>query len=239
MSDGTEFSREMRQKRENYFEDLGDEEGLNAEDAEVENIISKLEEARGKISEIIDDPKVARYIQKLFKIFLITFRDENQALVYESRINEMCSNNTTSIEITYSHLNKYYHKLAFWTFECPSYFLKEFNKVAYNLATRYFPGFKAIHSEIFVKIGDFPLEEKIRDLRTPHLNTLIKVRGVISKRYPVYSQMKEVTLLCRCGEIRGPIFESDFSKPNLSNCPSCGFKGPYKIHQEKTLYKSF
>ena len=39
---------------------------------------------------------------------------------------------------------------------------------------------------MFVKIDDFPLIEKIRDLRTFHLNTLVKVKGVITKKYPTY-----------------------------------------------------
>lgn len=77
--------------------------------------------------------------------------------------------------------------IAYWVFESPALIIKEFNKVAFDLSGRFFPGYKNIWSEVFVKIKDFPLDEKIWDLRSTHLNTLIKVRGVVSKWYPVYS----------------------------------------------------
>mgnify|MGYP003440991718 CR=1 FL=1 len=237
LSDGTDFSRELRNKRETYFEEMLNDDDLE-EDDELDQKFSNIEEIRGKLTDWITDSKTVRYIQRSFKTFLVKFR-ENNNLVYEQKISEMCSNNAQSLEVTYSHLTSFNSTLAYWVFENPLLIIKEINKVAYNLAIRFSTGYRSIRSESYVKIGGFPLDEKIRDLRTNHLNTLLKVRGVISKRYPVYSQMKEVTLICRCGEIRGPIFESDFSKPNLSNCPSCGFRGPYKIFQEKTLYKNF
>lgn len=111
----------------------------------------------------------------------------------------MCSSNKQSLEITYIHLTANNPTLAYWIFETPKLILPYLDIVAFELACKYFPGYENIHHEIFVKIKDFPLEEKLRDLRTFHLHTLIKVRGVVTRRYPVYSQLKKIYYLCRCG----------------------------------------
>lgn len=79
-----------------------------------------------------------------------------------------------------------YPALSFWIFESPNLILGHLNTVLLDVANRFYPGYESIHNQMFIKISDFPLEEKLRDLRTFHINNLIKVKGVITKKYPVY-----------------------------------------------------
>jgi DNA replication licensing factor MCM2 len=55
-----------------------------------------------------------------------------------------------------------------------------------DVACKFYPGYDSIHDELFIKFDEFPLEEKIRELRTFHIGTMIKVKGVITKKYPTY-----------------------------------------------------
>lgn len=60
---------------------------------------------------------------------------------------------------------------------------------------------------MFVRIRDLPVQDKLRDLRQSHLNALVKIRGVVTKRSPVFPELKEMYYECRiCLDERGPIY---------------------------------
>ncbi len=139
--------------------------------------------------------------------------------------------------MTYSHLSDKYPTIAFWIFETPSIILPYLNKVAFKLACTYYPGYESIQDEVYIKIGDFPLEEKIRDLRTFHVNTLVKIKGVITRRYPSYQLLKKLFYICcRCGDRKGPIYRNDKNDLSLGQCSGCHKNGPYKVDSESKVY---
>ena len=55
--------------------------------------------------------------------------------------------------------------LAIWVAEVPNLILPVFNEVAHELVNEVFPNYDQIHREIFVRIRDLPIEDKLRDLR--------------------------------------------------------------------------
>lgn len=239
LSEGQELTAEIRRRRERHYQELGVEEE-DMDDANEDERFLDLEEMRGKLHQWIRDPRTIRYIRRTFRKFLITHREENNSeLVYETRINDMCSANKQSLEITYLHLTQANPTLAYWIFETPALILPYLNQVAFELACKYFPGYENIHHEIYIKIKDFPLEEKLRDLRTFHLNTLVKVRGVVTRRYPVYSQLKKVYYICRCGDRKGPIYQHDNQEIKLGQCANCHSNGPFLLDTEHAVYRNY
>lgn len=56
------------------------------------------------------------------------------------------------------------------------------NEVAADIVAELYPTYSQIHPQIFIRIRDLPVEDKLRDLRQLHLNALVKFRGVITKR---------------------------------------------------------
>jgi DNA replication licensing factor MCM2 len=52
------------------------------------------------------------------------------------------------------------------------------------------------------------MTENLRDLRQKHLNKLIKIRGVVTRRTAVFSQLKKVYYFCKCGDRKGPIYQN-------------------------------
>lgn len=227
----------IQQKKEEFYERLGEEEGVEEEEDKYHD----LEQIRGRLAEWIKDPKTIRFIKRSFRRFMSTFRDEAGSLVYEKRIYDMCSDNGQSLEVTYLHLSQKSPTLAYWIFETPALIFPYLNTVVFDMACRYFPGFENIQSEVYVKIAEFPLEEKIRDLRVVHLNTLIKIKGVITRRYPVYNSLKKLYMICvKCGGKSGPYFFHDSDKNNLRlpRCVHCQAGGPYKVDKELTVYRN-
>ena len=170
---------------------------------------------------------------------MLDFKDEKGHKVYEGRINDMCANNRMSIEVDFNHMTSKCATLAYWVFEAPGLILKHFNIVVYNLACKYYPGYGDIQQEVFVKIKDFPLGEELRELRTYHLNTLVKIEGVVTRRHPVASQLKKVYYICKCGYREGPIYITEGEQAHIGTCFRCQAKPPFAIDSEETKYRNY
>ena len=63
--------------------------------------------------------------------------------------------------------------MAIWLAEEPQHMLPILDQSAAEIVAEIFPEYCRIHSEIFVRIKDLPVEDKLRDLRQMHLNALV------------------------------------------------------------------
>ena len=84
--------------------------------------------------------------------------------------------------MTYSHISVKMPTLAIWIAELPSGVLPILNQVAFDLIIELFPLFEQTHKEVYIRIKDLPIEDNLRDLRQVHLNNLIRIKGVVTKR---------------------------------------------------------
>ncbi len=191
----------------------------------------------GKLSGLINEKNTVDYIKRKFRLFLLKFKNDKNEFVYQKKIDEMCAKNNQSIIVDFNDLSNSFRTLSYWLFETPSLIFPYMNMVAYEIATAYYPNFSNIQTEIYVKIDNFMLQEDIRDLRTHHINTLISVQGVITRRYPVYQKLKKMFYYCvKCGHRKGPVYQNDNSIVSLGQCPSCMESGKYMIENETKIY---
>jgi len=81
-----------------------------------------------------------------------------------------------------------------------------------------------------------PSGESLRDLRQAHLNTLIRVSGVVTRRSGVFPQLKYVKYDCaKCGAILGPFYQDSTHEIKVGNCPSCQSRGPFVVNSEQVF----
>ena len=113
------------------------------------------------------------------------------------------------MEITFIHISGRYPTLAIWVAEEPSLVLPILNEVALEVTLELFAEYYQIHSTIYARIKDLPVEDKLRDLRMIHMNSLIKIRGVVTKRTGVFPEYSRIFYRCSCGDIKGPIFHNN------------------------------
>lgn len=129
--------------------------------------------------------------------------------------------------------------IAIWVSYEPNIILPYLNDIAFAVACKYFHNYSDIHPEIFVKIIEFPVFDSIRELRYKQLNRLIKIKGVITRRSLVYSQLKKGFYLCKCGDKKGPIYYNHDDATILGACVACQSKGPFTLVSEESVYRNF
>ena len=152
----------------------------------------------------------------------------------------MCSLNRTSLEIDYSHLSQSQPFLAVWTADAPTQMLEIFDEVAMEFALTKFPDYKQIHGEVNVRIAALPIADSLRDIRQIHLNALIKVVGVVTRRTSTFPQLKVVRLNCgKCGAILGPFQQSTTSEIKVDRCDTCNSHGPFRVNSELSVYRNY
>eukprot|EP01080_Neovahlkampfia_damariscottae_P000281 gene281-6696_t len=219
----------------NHSSDEEDEEEEDDEDDEI-----NFQEVKGKIKEWIIQTKPRKKISKKFKTFLTQFK-VSEASKYLDRIEKMASENKSTLEVSYSDLSQVEEDLCILLADEPTEMLNIFSEVALSCVLMKFPNYKNIHEEIYVRVSDLPECESIRDLRQPHLNQLIKVTGVITRRTSVFPQLKLVKYDCACGNQIGPIGINSRGNniPKPSSCPSCKKSGPFTINQNLTVYRNY
>lgn len=154
----------------------------------------------------------------------------------------MAQRNEQSLELAIGDVIQRMSMLAAWLVEAPTDMLAILSEVARDVVRALFPYYDAIHDEVFVRIRDLPGTEHLRDLRTAHLNFLIKVSGVVTRRTSVFPQLKLVKVNCPgCRAVLGP-FAQQSSQPHelqLNACPECQHRGPFAVNAEQTVYRNY
>jgi DNA replication licensing factor MCM2 len=182
-------------------------------------------------------------IRKKFSRFLRKYveKDGDGAPVYRIRIREMCVANGQSLEVSYLHLAEREPILAVWVADAPADMLAMFDEVAKQEALKLYPSYGDIHGRIFTRITGLPIMDQIRDIRQAHLNCLIKIEGVVTRRTGVFPQLREVMYDCsKCGFVVGPIYQNGAGEElRPGSCPDCQSKGPWKVNTERTVYRNF
>ena len=100
--------------------------------------------------------------------------------------------------------------IARWIYENPKDMLQLLNEAAKRQTLRWFPSYSLIQDEIYVRIADIPTTDSLRYLRRSHLDKLIRVQGVVTRRSGIYPQLKTAYYECgQCGRECGPYSVDD------------------------------
>ena len=118
--------------------------------------------------------------------------------------------------------------------------LEIFDGVARDVVLSRFPDYFLIHDDIHVRITQLPIADSLRDLRHGHLNALIKVPGVVTRRTGVFPQLKVVRFNCnKCGSVVGPFVQNDAAEVRATSCFECQSLGPFTLNHELTVYRNY
>ena len=235
-----DLSRQVRRRRHQYDEDPDDmdmDENIMDEELSLETL---QDVKASSLQDWVALPAVYRSIFREFKSFLTEYTDDNGTSVYGTRVRTLGEVNAESLEVSYDHLSASKAILAYFLANAPAEVLKIFDQVAMDVTLLHYPDYERIHSEIHVRISDLPVHYTLRQLRQTHLNCLVRVTGVVTRRSGVFPQLKYVRFDCtKCGVTLGPFQQESNVEVKISYCQNCQSRGPFTLNSEKTIYRNY
>lgn len=234
-----DLSRQPRRRRHHYDEERED---IDMADEGMEELsLEELADVKAaNITDWVTQPQVLRSIYREFKAFLTEFIDPSGQSVYGNRIKTLGEVNSASLEVSYAHLSETKAALSYFLANEPTEVLKVFDQVALDVTLFHYPQYHDIHNEIHVRITDVPIIYTLRQLRQSHLNCLVRVSGVVTRRTGVFPQLKYVMFLCqKCGVTLGPFQQESNVEVKISFCQNCQSRGPFTVNSEKTVYRNY
>jgi DNA replication licensing factor MCM2 len=210
------------------------DEALVDEAGADEQIYADLNNLTGPTKESLMKTNVRKEIIRQFEAFLRTYKEEseedknNQQIepIYMDKILEIGRDNKSSLVVDYTHLSNKIGKIAILAADEPEIMFEVLNEAAYNLVKGMYPNYHNITKEINVRITNLPIVDSLRDLRQAHLNSLVKVEGVVTRRTGVFPQLKIVHYNCvKCSTVIGPYTQQSNKEIAVGVCPECQSKG--------------
>ena len=238
---GVDLTRQPRRRRHAYDEDQDDMD-LDDNIMEEELSLETLRDVKAaNITEWVTLPAVTRTINREFKAFLTEYIDAHGESVYGTRIRTLGEINSESLEVSFDHLSSTKAILAYFVANVPSEVLKIFDQAAFEIVKLHYPNYDQIHPEVHVRISDLPVHYTLRQLRQSHLNCLVRVSGVVTRRTGVFPQLQMVRFTCQnCGITLGPFAQDSTSaEVKLTFCSGCQKRGPFKLNSERTVYRNY
>ncbi|KAH8893236.1 MCM-domain-containing protein [Thozetella sp. PMI_491] len=234
-----DLTAQPRRRRHRYDEDP--DEDMDADIMDEELSLEALGDIKAaNLSDWLSLPNVQKGVKREFKEFLTQFIDENGISVYGQRIRTLGEVNAESLEVSWHDLANSRATLAYYVANAPTEMLKLFDEVAMEVVLMDYPDYGRIRSEIHVRIFDLPGDYTLRDLRQSHLNSLVKVSGVVTRRTGVFPQLKYVKFDCSsCGVTLGPFQQESNVEVKITYCQSCQSRGPFTLNSEKTVYRNY
>lgn len=235
-----DLTRQPRRRRHHYDEEREDAD-MADDIMEEELSLETLGDIKAaNVTEWVAQPAVQRTIYRELKSFLTEYTDKDGTSVYGTRIRTLGEVNSESLEVSYAHLTNSKAIVSFFLANAPAEVLKIFDKAAMDVTLLHYPDYERIHSEIHVRITDIPVPYTLRELRQSHLNCLVRVSGVVTRRTGVFPQLKFVMFKCtKCGVTLGPFPQESSEEVKISFCQNCQSRGPFTLNSEKTLYRNY
>ena len=238
--DVMDLTRQPRRRRHRFDEDQDD---IDMHDDIMNEELSLAALADVKAASLTDWvalPAVHKTVAREFKAFLTEYTDSTGTSVYGVRIRTLGEVNAESLEVCWDHLSESKPTLGYFLVNVPSSILPIFDAVALEVALYHYPDYERIHPELHVRITDLPVSYTLRQLRQSHLNCLLRVSGVVTRRTGVFPQLKYVKFDCtKCGVTLGPFPQDSNAEVKLSFCQNCTSRGPFTLNSERTVYRNY
>ena len=230
--------RMAREQFEGEDEDMFDLDDINLNNEELQMDTDLTSSANARL---------ALKIRKNFREFLRTFVDpkwDTEEPAYLDRIDNMAAEDKSSLPVIYEpDLLSWSPKLCEWIADLPAKILPILHDTALQLVRERYDVYKEKGKEVAVRIQNFPVMDQIRNLRGFHVNRLVNVSGVVTRRSTLLPCLKVLFVDCmQCGFLCGPFEVSgneDMKMPAPNHCAQCQSRGPFQVNREEAIYRNF
>jgi len=196
------------------------------------------------------DKRLKSKIQRCFQQFLRRFalapradlgeQEERPDPIYPEEIKKMAEEHSMHLNVNFKHLNDWSGNLSLWVAEHPLHILPILDETLMTEVSRKYETYNQLDEiSLRVAIYNFLVQDPIRELSTAHLNKLVLVEGVVTKRSGVFNQVKRLYLCCaKCNFPSGPFDVEEDKDLKPGACIECQSRGPWRVDRQKTLYRN-
>jgi DNA replication licensing factor MCM2 len=178
----------------------------------------------------------------VFNRFISNFRDSKSGrLVYTDAFVDMCAQNQQSLVVRLEDLALFQPTIAWWVGHYPGLVLPKLHEALFARACRHFRSYGAVNKEAFVRFKESSMTDDLRKLMHRDIGKLVYIRGVVTYRSSIMSQMREVYFRCRqpqCGHLKGPFLITDVSDFHHGKCLLCQ-SNSFRLESSKVLYRNY
>uniref|UniRef100_A0A4W5L9Y9 DNA replication licensing factor MCM6 n=1 Tax=Hucho hucho TaxID=62062 RepID=A0A4W5L9Y9_9TELE len=182
--------------------------------------------------------------EKCQKLFLEFLEDDNQCdtngeLLYLPDAEELIRPERNTLTVNFTNIEHFNQQLA-------TTIQEEYYRVYPFLcrAVRYFArdhGNMPVAKEFYVAFSDFPSRQKIRELSTARIGSLLRISGQVVRTHPVHPELVSGTFLCLdCQSVMKDVEQQfKYTQPNICKNPVCANRRHFMLDPNKSRFVDF
>ncbi|KAG7191068.1 hypothetical protein KM043_007110 [Ampulex compressa] len=176
--------------------------------------------------------------QKLFQDFLEEFKEEG-IVKYLELAKELVSPERSTLEVSFDDIDEYNQVLSttiveeyyrIYPFLCQAVcnFVKDVGELRKD-------------KECYVSLVDVPTRQKLRELNTSKLGTLIRISGQVVRTHPVHPELVLGTFVCMdCNAVIKNVEQQfKFTNPTICHNPVCSNRRRFMLDVDNSIFVDF
>uniref|UniRef100_A0A668A9E9 DNA replication licensing factor MCM6 n=1 Tax=Myripristis murdjan TaxID=586833 RepID=A0A668A9E9_9TELE len=177
--------------------------------------------------------------QKLFLEFLEEFQSPTGELLYLPDAQELIRPERNTLTVSFTNLEHFNQQLA-------TTIQEEYYRV-YPFLCRAVRQFARDHGtippskEFYVAFADFPSRQKIRELSTARIGSLLRISGQVVRTHPVHPELVSGTFMCLdCqSQIKDVEQQFKYTQPSICKNPVCANRRRFMLDPNKSRFVDF
>ncbi|XP_040288104.1 maternal DNA replication licensing factor mcm6 [Bufo bufo] len=177
--------------------------------------------------------------QKLFLEFLEECKGKDGGNLYVSAAEELIRPERNTLVVNFTDIEYYNQQLA-------TTIQEEYYRVYPHLcrAVRNFVrqiGNVPLNKEFYVAFSDFPARQKIRELGSLKIGTLLRISGQVVRTHPVHPELVSGTFLCMdCQSVVKDVEQQfKYTQPTICKNPVCANRRRFTLDANKSRFVDF
>ncbi|CAM1301077.1 MCM6 (predicted), partial [Pycnogonum litorale] len=177
--------------------------------------------------------------QKLFQDFLEEFQSDSDVLKYLEDARNLVKPERNTLQVNFEDIEKYNESLA-------TTIQEEYYRVYPYLcrAVRNFVRDRAeasIDKEFYVSFTELAARNKVRDLTTAKVGTLLRISGQVVRTHPVHPELVHGTFMCLdCQTVIKDVEQQfKYTQPTICRNPVCNNRSRFLLDVDKSKFVDF
>jgi len=179
--------------------------------------------------------------QERFEEFLRTYKDDQGALIYWTRLQQMSINDEASISIDFQDLISFDNVFMALAAENPPKFIDTINNALIAVLRVEDPDYvSSIDTSLLkARITNYSEHVPLRAIRAKHIGKLLRVTGIMMRASEVKPLLVQAMFQCRICDERIPQTQEDGRYTEPVRCPLCDKKTPMRLLAQESQFRDW